>query len=321
MASKYAAALCMALLPAAAPAHDFWIQPASYHLRAGEAVSLSLEVGHGEDRQRSPIPARRIIRFTAVAPDGDTQPVQAGLRLAAAGTHVLLLQTDDKAQSFVPVARFNAYLYTEGLQDVITHRERNKLNGEDGAERYSRVAKALISVGDARRGAASTDAATSGPTEAALSGGAVVAETGGTDGGAATRVYGLPLEIVPERDPAGATAVVPVRVLYRGMPLEGGLVKLTYLAHDAEPVAEQRTDQNGRVAFAVPPCGAWLLSVVWSEPAPPGDGTDYDTIFSSLSFARGVNCQTSASTVAMPMDDSTSQGNAGMPMARARSIR
>ena len=123
-------------------------------------------------------------------------------------------------------------------------------------------------------------------------------------------------------DAAEPAEEVAVRVLYKGRALGGALVRLTDLAHDEEPLAVARTDDEGRVRFAMPEgCGTWLLSVVWSEPSQRGDGIDYETIFSSLSFARGANCQASAKTVTKPMEDSTSQGSAGMLSARARSIR
>src|SRR5438309_404803 len=53
-----------------AGAHDFWVQPADYWLKPQIASSLTLQVGHGQFRQRSPIPLSRITRFEAIGPDG-----------------------------------------------------------------------------------------------------------------------------------------------------------------------------------------------------------------------------------------------------------
>src|SRR5579863_9297404 len=53
-----------------AGAHDFWVQPAEYWLRPEVASSVTLQVGHGPYRQRSPIPISRITRFEAIRPDG-----------------------------------------------------------------------------------------------------------------------------------------------------------------------------------------------------------------------------------------------------------
>src|SRR5258708_30123055 len=51
-------------------AHDFWLQPSEYWINPDTLDSMTLQVGHGPFRQRSPIPLRRITRFQAIAPNG-----------------------------------------------------------------------------------------------------------------------------------------------------------------------------------------------------------------------------------------------------------
>jgi hypothetical protein len=41
-------------------AHDFWVQPNEYWVRPQAVMPLTLQVGHGPFRQRSPIPLKRI---------------------------------------------------------------------------------------------------------------------------------------------------------------------------------------------------------------------------------------------------------------------
>lgn len=256
-----------AVLAAAGPAaaHDFWVQPARFQATPQAALPLTLQVGHGPQRQRSPIALRRIVRFEALGPGGAVDlrsglhPGQAAedgqIRLPAAGTFVVVLQTDDHAQSRLPALRFNDYLAAEGLTPALEARRRAHRSDVDGAERYSRCAKTLVQVG--------------------------------ADGASrATQPLGLPLEIVPEVDPYAARRPprLPVRVLYQGRPLAGALVKLTDLAHDAEPLAVQRTDAAGRAVFAMPTKGDWLLNVVWTRPLPATDEVDFETVFSSLAF-------------------------------------
>jgi len=249
-------------------AHDFWLQPQAFRLDAPETTPFTLQVGHGPFRQRSPIPMRRIERFDVVAADGSTHDVRSRLRLGGdsddgdiafdkAGTYLVVLQTDDKAESHLPSIRFNDYLRAEGLTPALALRERAGRMEADGSETYRRVAKAIVQVGD---GAASK---------------ALI-----------TQPVGLPLEIVPERNiyatPRGAT--LPVRVIFEQRPLPGGLVKLTNLADDAEPLEARVTDANGRAEFTLPESGMWLLNVIWTKPKPPGGNTDFETVFSSLSF-------------------------------------
>ncbi|NKJ19711.1 DUF4198 domain-containing protein [Dyella sp. SG609] len=250
-------------------AHDFWLQPSPYWLAPQSAVQLTLQVGHGPYRQRSPIPVRRIARFEDLAPDGAIGDLRPRLHLGAAeadadaplavpGTHLLVLETDNGAMTSLPAIRFNDYLRAEGLTPALVERERTHRTDRDGAERYRRHAKALVQVG--------------------------APGAGGSD--AVTRPLGLALEIVPERNPYALPHhdELPVKVLYLGHPLPGALVKLTRLEHDESPVETHRTDAAGRAVFTVPAHGSWLLNVIWTRPLPASDDADFETSFSSLAF-------------------------------------
>lgn len=250
-------------------AHDFWLQPSEYWIDPDVLDSMTLQVGHGPFRQRSPIPLRRITRFQAIAPNGMAVDLHQRLRLGQGaedgdfrlsdpGTYVLVLQTDDGAQTHLPAIRFNDYLKVEGLTPALELRARLQRMDADGSERYSRCAKSIVQVG---------------PPGAGLQ-------------GQVNKPVGLPLEIVPEANPYGAKrlATLPVRVLYAGHALAGALVKLTNLANDASPFEVRLTDRDGRASFTMPNAGAWLLNVIWTKPLPRSDETDFETVFSSLSF-------------------------------------
>lgn len=250
-------------------AHDFWLEPSAYWIAPDSLTALTLQVGHGPLRQRSPIPARRITRFQAAAPDGTTVDLlerlhvgeateDGSLQFGAPGTYVVVLQTDDRAQTHLPAARFNDYLEAEGLTPALEQRARSHRTDADGSERYSRCAKAVIQVG---------------------------AEAPGTQD-QVRRPLGLPLEIVPELNPYAdpPSTLLPVRVLYAGSPLPGALIKLTDLADDASPREAHRTDPDGRARFTLPNSGRWLLNVIWTKALGRSDEVDFETIFSSLSF-------------------------------------
>jgi uncharacterized GH25 family protein len=254
-----------------APCHDFWVQPGEYWLAPGIATPVTLQVGHGPYRQRSPIPARRVTRFAAIGAGnrildlserlhpGD--PSEDGsLQFPAAGIYVVVLQTDNRAQSHLPAIRFNDYLQVEGLTPALEERQREHRMDADGSEIYSRHTKAIVQVGRATRTVMSAEWI--------------------------TQPLGLPLEIIPEVNPYAdpRPAALPVRVLYEGQPLPGALVKLTELEHDAEPLETHRTDSSGHATFALPNQGTWLLNVIWTKPLPKTEETDFETVFSSLSF-------------------------------------
>jgi uncharacterized GH25 family protein len=250
-------------------AHDFWLEPDPYWVQPQTLTPLTLQVGHGPSRQRSPIRISRIARFEAVTPDGSKTDLRADLhpggavsdgelRFERPGTYVLVLATDTRAQSHLSAIRFNDYLVAEGLTAALEYRKQAHQMDIDGLESYSRVAKSIVHVGSSEEE----------PT------------------GQVTRAVGLPLEIVPERNPYAEPrlARLPVRVIYEGQPLQGALVKLTNLAQDAQPVETQLTDSVGRATFAMPKEGRWLLNVIWTKPLSGSHETDFETVFSSLSF-------------------------------------
>jgi uncharacterized GH25 family protein len=258
----------LVVLPAAA--HDFWVQPQEYWLPPGIVTPITLQVGHGPYRQRSPIPAYRIKRFSAINTQGAAvdllnrlhpgDPLDDGsLVFSEPGTYMVVLETDNRAQSHLPAIRFNDYLRVEGLTPALAERQRLQRMDTDGSEIYSRHTKTLIQVG-----------------------------TNGTDMSSrwVTQPLGLPLEIVPEINPYAQPkpTALPVHVLYQGRALPGALVKLTELAHDAAPFETHLTDSTGRAQFTLPSEGTWLLNVIWTRPLPQTAETDFETVFSSLSF-------------------------------------
>ena len=251
----------------AANAHDFWIQPETFWPEIDGAVAIRLFVGDPSSQQRSQIRAKRIVRFESIAPNGARtdrldelrlhEPEHDGeLRWHAPGTHTLVLETDDRAESHLPAERFNAYLAEEGLTPAL---EKRRLAGRtlaDGSERYSRCAKTLIRIG-----------------------------TGSADS-AAIEPAGLSLEVVPEANPYAQPRPdrLPLRVIYEGKPLAGALVKLIDLRHNLSVVDRVRSDADGRMSFDMPPEGEWMVSVTWTRALPDADEVDFETVFSTLSF-------------------------------------
>src|SRR5690349_3463779 len=79
-----AALLAATVVAAPAAAHEFWIEPAAYWTAPGATTTLTLQVGLGPERQRSRIPLRRVIRFTASAPTAASLDLRDSLTLGAA---------------------------------------------------------------------------------------------------------------------------------------------------------------------------------------------------------------------------------------------
>jgi uncharacterized GH25 family protein len=257
-------------LLAAVPAisHDFWIQPTRFFLAAPDRVPVVLFVGHGAARERWGVSADKVIQFRSIGPDGmidrkgnltiGAPGFDAIVPFARRGSYVLGLQSAS-SPSRLPHLRFNEYVAAEGIAPIALERKRRGHERREGREIYSRRAKAIVQVG---------------PVDAAS-----IARV--------VRPVNLKLEIVPERHPLtlGRDRKLPVRVLYHGRPLRGALVKITDLRSDAEPLAMRRTDATGRAIFAIPRAGNWQMNVVWAAPLRNDRRADFNTIFSSLTFA------------------------------------
>lgn len=265
---KSLAVIALALLAVPAVAHDFWIQPARFAIAEPGTVPVSLFVGHGKDRSRWNVSADYVMMFKTRGPDGlidrrpllrlDSSDFDARIPLKRPGAYVFGLQSK-ASQSNLPAVRFNDYVVTEGITPIAEYRKRNGLERTEGKEIYSRRAKAIVQVG---------------PIDAASI-------------ERVTKPVNLHLEIVPGRHPQalGSDRTLPVKVMFRGRPLAGALVKLTDLSNDAEPVAMQQTGRSGQTAFKIGRAGDWQLNVVWAETLRNNSQADFRTTFSSLSFA------------------------------------
>lgn len=267
--ARHACALLLLAMACRVHAHDFWVQPQAFQVAPSQLVPFTLQVGHGPYRQRSPIPASRIVRFQAFGPLDGSVDMRGGLhpgdvsadgefKLQTPGTHLLVLETDNRAQSHLPSVRFNDYLKVEGLSPALERRTREHRMDVDETEIYSRHAKVIVQAGGFDPSVST----------------------------AVTRPVGLALEIVPGVNPQAVPrpAALPLRVLYQGRPLPGATVKLTNLDHDDSPVEVHVTDGAGGATFLFPASGQWLLNVIWTRVLPPDAEADYETDFSSLSF-------------------------------------
>ena len=268
---KCLALVAIGLLAAPAMAHDMWVQPERFVLEAPAAVPVSLFVGHGQDRNRWGVPTLHITAFETHGPDGiadqtgklalGTGDADATIRLTGRGAHLIVVASRHSS-SVLPAGQFDDYVAKEGITPIAERRARANDPAAEGREIYSRRAKSLVQIGAIDR--ESIDRVTK-PT-------------------------GLRLEITPDVHPGTVRpgGSLPVEVRYKGAPLPGALVKLNDLVADEEPVATQRTGADGRAVFRVPAAGEYQLNVIWAEPLEGNDNADYDTTFSSFTFATGI---------------------------------
>lgn len=257
-----AAAGFLFVASAAARAHDSWVEPKSFQPAASGLVPIHVRVGHafeGEELARDP---DRILRFFVRDSSGEREILgmdwrtPAGLlRAGEAGLHVVAYWTRPTFLE-LPPEKFESYLLEEGLEGVIELRAQRGESLAPGRESFARCSKALLAVG-------------------------------GASGEGFDRPVGLPLELVPERDPFafdGTDGGLPLRLLLQGEALSGALVKASHRGDDL-PRVQARTDAEGRVRLALDEPGDWIVAVVHMTRAEQGSGADWQSIWASLTFA------------------------------------
>ena len=241
-------------------AHDFWIEPSSFTPAPGQRIAVRLRVGQGFRGDPVPRDPKQLERFVAIGSGGETAvpgvPFGEPAGYAAFGAPGTYLIAYDGARETLEQEgpKFERYLAEEGLERIHDLRAKQAQTAAPGREVFSRCAKALMTVGAG-------------------------------DGKGYDRVLGLPLELVPEANPAGLRpgADLPVRLLYQGKPLAGALVAA--IPRDGpEAKVAARSDAQGRVRLRLPRGGDWLVKAVHMVPAPKETGADWESFWASLTF-------------------------------------
>lgn len=254
MKARRLALIVLGFVAAPVLAHDFWIEPSSFRPAPGQRIAVRLRVGMQLKGDPVPRDTRQIERFGDVGPAGETAvPGISGTdpagwaAPAGAGLHWLVYDSTHSSLE-QPGPKFDHYLGEEGLERI---RQLRKGKGEGPVkEIFSRCAKSLLRVGE---GSAGYD-----------------------------RPVGLELELVPEKDPYSLKPgeALPVRLLYRGKPLDGALV--VALASPDGKVSTRTA--GGRAALILDRPGPWLIKAVHMVPAPKGSGADWESLWASLTF-------------------------------------
>ncbi len=185
--TKHKILLLAFLIASPAAAHDFWIEPSTFHPAAGERVTAALRVGMkllGDPVPRVP---ELIDRFF-IRGNGDERPVvgrggmePAGIAyISGPGLHWIGYQSNASPLTLDP-KKFAGYLRDEGLPTV-----------PQGPERFYRCAKALL-------------------------------DTPGDSGKVLDTPLGFTFELVPRKNPY-TTRELPLTLLFRGKPVANAQV-------------------------------------------------------------------------------------------------
>lgn len=262
-AALIVAGLIVTLTVPPAQAHDFWIEPSTFHPRPGGIVVLGLRVGQNYVGDPVPRQSSAIDRFFVrqIGSDGvgaDDRSVEGANNIDPAGfidvdgrATAVIGYSSNGADIALPADKFEDYLRLYGLDAIITERDRRGERARPGRERFFRYAKALLS----------------GARGAAL----------------ATRPLGFAYEIVPDTDPTTTGGPLRGRVLYDGHALAGALVEALW-RDDPRVRLKMRSDARGGFVFALPRPGVWLIKSVHMVRAGFFASADWDSLWASLTF-------------------------------------
>lgn len=251
-----------ALATAALAAHDLYLMPQKFTAAPGEILMVSVHSGDAFPISVDGADPARLVEPRLIGPNGIASITS--FRIAAKATHgfvpvdqqgSLWLAVSTKPRLLeLPAAKFESYLKEEGLDAVLKHRAGSS---SPGRERYSKYAKSLLHAG------APTPEFTAAP-------------------------LGLPIEIVPLKDPAQLKpgAEMPLQILFHGKPAAG----LQIVSAWAPPLGKSkhsivgRTDAKGRIDIPLEAAGRWRIHAVHMQPCPDKNEADWESFWASLTF-------------------------------------
>jgi uncharacterized GH25 family protein len=238
-------------------AHDFWIEPSTFHPAPGQTVAVGLRVGQNYIGDAVPRFSRLIENFF-IRQGGSDQMIEGSDGIDPAG----FLRADGQATALIaysslgspielPADKFEEYLRLYGLDEIIRERSRRGERAKPGREIFFRYAKALLSGRE-------PSAAISKPLDF---------------------VY----EIVPDDDPTARPGPLRGHILYKGKPLGDALVVALWRDDPAVQLMTH-SDAQGAFSFVLPRAGVWLIKSVHMVRAGFFSSADWESLWASLTF-------------------------------------
>lgn len=247
------------LLCSPAAAHDFWIEPQTFHAVLGASVPLRLLVGQDFAGESALYVPEQFERYSYIGPGGEHEVAGAlgddpagAVPVTQPGLYIVGYYSKRFEVKFDSIDEFEKYLAMEGLERNLALAKTRATSRGGILEFYTRCAKSFI-------------------------------DAGGAGAPGADRPLGFPLEIIAEKNPYRGARTLPLRLLYRGAPLEGALV-VAFNKQAPRDKLKLRTDKDGRVVFQLDKPGVWLITSVHMMPAWFLSRADWESFWASLTF-------------------------------------
>jgi uncharacterized GH25 family protein len=243
-------------------AHEFWIEPQEYQVQSGAPLVAELRNGQGFSGVSLAYFSKRFQRFDLVQ-DGKTVPVEGrmgdvpALQMTAPdeGLLVIVHQTAVKTLTYDKWEKFAAFAIHKGYVDIQALHQARGLPDEKFTETYTRFAKALVGVGDAR----------------------------GMDAPTGMESEFVALSNPYLDDPAQGLAV---QLLYQGVSRPEAQIEIFERSPDGTvTITTLMTDAQGKAVIPTRAGHTYLLDAAVLRPAPEGGKAVWESLWAALTFA------------------------------------
>ena len=251
------------LLCSVAFAHEFWLEPVKFWLKKNEKIRIDLMVGEDYQGEHSDGHKYKILKLDHYG-NNQKQDIRSkvygdslsriNLFFSAEGSHLIAFANSSKFIE-LEASKFNEYLRTEGLDNVIKLRIQSSDTLKAGRELYQRCVKTLVQTDHQ------------------------------TDDTYAVNT-GMRLEIIPAKNPYAQKTKGPItfKVLFDNKPLSNALVLAWHMVVGKTTHQTLRSDKNGQVAFPVDQTGKWMISTVHMIPNSNLKMADWQSYWGSYTF-------------------------------------
>ncbi|HEX5169038.1 MAG TPA: DUF4198 domain-containing protein [Cyclobacteriaceae bacterium] len=243
-------------------AQEFWMLPDKNNYQRGDTLKVRFNVGDSFIGETWNLRAERIESIVcsyAARTDDLTSKAIGGkgdhlkIPITAEGSYVVAMKGKN-AYVELDAARFNSYLKENSLDDAINQRKKSGTTDKSGKEFYVRYTKLIV-------------------------------QSGQKLDEAYRHKFGLPLEFIPQKNPAVYKTgdIVKFTLLYEGKPLfgarafvwnnKGGRVY-------SQPIYSQ---QDGSIEVRLFNNGPWMISVVKMVPSKEA-GADWQSYWGTIVF-------------------------------------
>lgn len=256
-------ALMLLLGIAPAVAHEYWIEPYSYRIAAGERLQANLKVGqHFSGDAQLYLPANiQQLRITMGEQANDVKARIGDLPaldqvIAQPGLAVISLVSNIFTLEYKESGVFERFLAYDGLEPILAQHLQRGLPLTGFKEGYQRHAKSLVQVGN---------------------------------GAGEDRLLGLAFEWLLETNPYRTTDNrLQARLYWHGAPLTDTQARLFVRRAGELQEMVLRTDEQGRVSFSLEPGSEVMLNAVQmrqpSAQFPAPEGASWISYWASITF-------------------------------------